>query len=341
MAAAGLIKPEGYTPMNKIEQGNQGGGPISQKVLSAIMKTQRGKVIDLAQVKEARLNAENLAKSIITEKEMATLDPVHAVYAYAQNKLSVLIEQLSVLPEISKLTNALAAAQDEYMPSYPPMSPLTTSYFTCWGFFDLAMGVKRETFGTISIDLCQALGVDRGLITLLEVMQNSRMGFYVHEGGSGKYVFLREIVTGRKTKAISPSGYMGKAGQIWYARVLPEPFPELGYGHAVIFTTPYVIAEMDGKNRFLDATEKKWMDFFGRNLPKTNIKDPVAAYEFFLKYGLSRQQMNYRRQGMHYWNEYVFEGYVNHRDNMIILSGYPDIPLSRPHSKESQSSRGE
>jgi hypothetical protein len=40
--------------------------------------------------------------------------------------------------------------------------------------------------------------------------------------------------------------------------------------------------------------------------------------------------MNYGRSGMHYWNEYVFEGYVNHRDDMIILAGYPDIPLSRP-----------
>jgi hypothetical protein len=101
------------------------------------------------------------------------------------------------------------------MPSFPPLSPLTTSYFTCWGFFDLTTGVKRETLGTITI------------------------------------------------------------------------------------------------------------------------------YEFFMKHGLSRQQMNYPRPGMHYWNEYVFEGYCNHRDDMIILAGYPDIPLSRPHSEESQVLRGE
>jgi hypothetical protein len=54
-----------------------------------------------------------------------------------------------------------------------------------------------------------------------------------------------------------------------------------------------------------------------------------------------RQQMNYRRPGMHYWYEYVFEGYVSHQEDTIILARYPDIPPSRPHSKESEALRGE
>ena len=316
-------------------------GPISQKVISGIKKTKGRKVVDLAQFKEAKLTAENLDKTIITEKEMADLDPMHAVYAFAQNKLSVFVEQLSELPELSKLVNSIADAQDVYMPSFPPMSPLTKSYFTCWGFFDLTTGLKRETFGTITIDVCRALGVDNSLITVFEHLQASRMGLYVHEGLSGKHVFLREMVTGRKMKALSTSGYMGEPGQIWYVRIMPEPFPEMGGGYGVVFTTPYVIVEMADSNRFPHSTEEKWMAFFERNLQKTNIKDPVAAYEWFMKYGLSRQEMNYRRPGMHYWNEYVFEGYLNHQDDMIMLAGYPDIPLTRPQSKESQALRGE
>ena len=122
---------------------------------------------------------------------------------------------------------------------------------------------------------------------------------------------------------------------------MPEPFPEIGYGYAVVFTTPYVTVEMTGNNGLNHSDERKWMEFFKRNLPKTNIKDQIAAYEFLMKYGLSRQQMNYRSPGMHFWNEYVFEGYVNHQDDMIMLAGYPDIALSRPHSKESQALRGE
>ncbi len=59
------------------------------------------------------------------------------------------------------------------------------------------------------------------------------------------------------------------------------------------------------------------------------MKDQRSAYEHLLKYGLSR----------HYWNEYVFEGYSNHRNDIILLVGFPDIALSRPHSEESQRKR--
>ena len=33
-----------------------------------------------------------------------------------------------------------------------------------------------------------------------------------------------------------------------------------------------------------------------------------------------------------YWAEYVFEAYVNHRPDVILLRGLPDVPESRPHS---------
>ena len=331
----------GQTRMKKIKTANQGSGPIAQKVVSEIRKVRAQKIVDLSQFRQAWLDAESLDKTIITEKEMAALDPVHAVYVYAQNKMSVFSEQLGELPELSKLVNALADAQDEYMPSYPPMSPLTTSYFTCWELFDFTIGIKRETFGTIIIEACRTLGVDNGLTTIFELMQSSRMGLYVHEGVSEKIVFLRELVTGKAIKAVSPAGYRGKPGEMWFVRVLPEPFPEMGRGYGVVFTTPYVLVELDRNDRLLPPSEKRWMEFFERNLPAINLKDRVVAYEFFMKHGLSRQKKRYPRSGMHYWNEYIFEGYVNHQDNMILLAGYPDMPLSRPHSAKSQALRGE
>jgi len=65
--------------------------------------------------------------------------------------MSVFVEQLAELPVLSKLTNAYA--EDGYLPSGPPMSPLTNSYFSCWGFFDLCVGQNKETFGTVTIDV--------------------------------------------------------------------------------------------------------------------------------------------------------------------------------------------
>ncbi|MFA7242332.1 MAG: hypothetical protein WC091_19645 [Sulfuricellaceae bacterium] len=318
--------------MTKIAHNQPSQGPIAQKVLSGFRKTQGKKVVDLLQFKEAQLNAERLDKTVISKKQMADYDPVHAIYISGQNRMSVFAEQLSDLPHLSKLANSLADAQDEYQPSYPPMSPITNSYFSCWDLFDLTTGIKKETFGTITIELCRVMGVDAHTLTVFQLLQDSRMGFYVHEGVTGKLIALREIMTGKRTMAFSGSGYMGERGQIWYTRVVPEPFPELGYGYGVVFTTPYVMLEMSENGGIHYTTEKKWVDFFERNLPKTNIKDPIAAYNSLMKYGLSRQQMHYPRPGMHYWNEFIFEGYVNHQSDMILLAGYPDIASSRPHS---------
>ncbi len=137
---------------------------------------------------------------MITEKDLSGLDPLHGVYAYAQNKLSVFVEQLAELPALSNLTNAYAHAEDLYLPSGPPMSPLTKSYFTCWGFFDLCVGIKKESFGTVVIDVCRTLNVDQTWIKLFECMQSSRMGVYLHEGVSDGFLLLREFITQKQIK---------------------------------------------------------------------------------------------------------------------------------------------
>lgn len=309
--------------MGKLKRKSSGYRPISKKVLTGLRKEINRKVIDISELKNAKIHAEDLEKSVITEKELSELDPLHGVYAYGQNKISVLVEQVADLPAISKLTNAYSDAEDIYMPSGPPISPLTKSYFLCWGFFDLCAGIKKETFGTVIIDICRSLNVDPGLIKIFECMQNSRMGFYIHEGVSQGFVYLRELITQDRIKAIVPSGYMGSQGEIWFARIMPEPFANLNYGYSVVFTTPYIISEMQN-GQFIYSNEKSWNLFFERNLRETRIDDKNRAYEFLMKFGLNR----------HYWNEYIFEGYVNHQEDMILLAGFPDIALSRPHSKE-------
>ncbi|MFZ2632703.1 MAG: hypothetical protein WA081_19985 [Desulfosalsimonadaceae bacterium] len=300
-------------------------GPLSKKVLAGLKKAKNQKVVDFAEIKEAGRYAEELNKSLISIKKMEKHDPLHAIYIYAQNQISIIVEQINELHELSKLADAYEKADDLYMPSGPPMSPLTKSYFSCWGFFDLCHGLQKETFGTVAIDLCNFLDVEPELIQVFECMQKSRMGVYVHRGVSGKYIILEELVTGEEIRAVVPSGYIGKPDQVWFVRVLPEPFPDLNAGYSVVFTTPYVLMEMQG--RWLEnATEEKWRLFFERTIAKTGIKDAVRAYETLMKYGLNR----------HYWNEFIFEAYANHQHDMILLAGFPDIPLSRPHSSENQ-----
>ena len=105
---------------------------------------------------------------------------------------------------------------------------------------------------------------------------------------------------------------------------MPEVFDDFGY--SVVFTTPYVIGKVKDDKLYYISDGKDWLAFIERNLSKTSIKEHIPAYEFLMKYGFERN----------YWNEYTFESYVNHRNDMILLTGFPDVPLSRPHSKESQ-----
>lgn len=305
-------------------------GPLSKKVIDALKKAKNSKIINFSEIKAAKAYAQELDKTVVTKDDLSKYDPLHAVYVYGQNKISVFVEQLSGLPVLSKLTTILTQAEDIYLPSFPPKSPLTTSYFSCWGFFDLCIGIQKESFGTVILDLLKHLKADPGLIKIVEEMQRSRMGIFIHKGFLDRYVMLEELVTGNEFKTIVPSGYQGKKDEIWFVRVLPEPFPELNYGYSLVLTTPYILTEIIN-NQIRPAKINDWMDFFDRNLKKSREKDEANAYEAFMKYGPVR----------HSWNEYIFEGYVNYKNEMIMLTGFPDIPLTLPHSKESQKQRGE
>ena len=63
----------------------------------------------------------------ITDVEMLIkdgLDPVHAAYAYIQQITAHFAEGVSQLPEMKQWARAIEKAEEEYMPSGPPMSPL-------------------------------------------------------------------------------------------------------------------------------------------------------------------------------------------------------------------------
>lgn len=310
-------------PNKSIQKSNRGRGPLARKVIdSARLQLQR-KVTNLSDWREGKLRSEEYQKSIVSEDRLSKLDPLHALYVYSQNHLSVLIEQISELPVLAKLADMYAAASEEYMPSGPPMSPLTASYFTCWGAFDLcSFGARKETFCSIATDFCNYINADNGQIEVFEEMQNSRMGIYEHEGVSGKYINFRELITNRKIRAISSSGYMGQAGEVWFARILPPLFNLFDY--SVVFTTPYILGKLGSDRSFIPLVENDWLNYFERNLSKMSLKNVEESYQDLMKYGLSKN----------YWNEYIFLSYRNHRDDMIFLEGFPDIPSSMPHATQ-------
>ena len=289
------------------------GNSIAAKVIGKMKQAARGKLVDLKSVVVGHAAAEELQKQVVTKRELAGFHPAHAAYVYAQNQVSVMSEQLTALREMAPFVDIVSKAEDLYLPSGPPMSPLTTSYFTCWAFFDACAGPANETIGTTILELGAAFGMQPKLSRLIQSMQDSRMGLYIHRGTEGSLVVLEDIVTKRICRAVSPAGYRGKKGELWYVRVLPPSIPD-GSEH-VVFTTPYILLQPD---------VRAWLAYFNRTVAHNQEEARVENYERHMKYGPTRA----------YWNDFVFEAYVNHRQEAIFLAGLPDVPESRPHSRK-------
>jgi hypothetical protein len=272
-----------------------------------LQRRRLGKVATLAEVINSSAAAAELQRGIVGG--ITGFDPAHAAYVYTQNQVSVMSEHLTALKEMAAFAEILSRAEVLYMPSAPPMSPLTTSYFTCWAFFDACAGAANETIGTAILEFGAAFGIHPELLRLIGLMQDSRMGIYIDKARKDNLAILEDLVTGATCSAIVPSGYRGKEGELWYARVLPPPIP--GGSEHVVFTTPYVLVEPGPRD---------WLAYFGRAFPHTARVDD---YERHMKYGPTRE----------YWNDFVFEAYVNHRTEAIYLAGLPEVPESRPHSK--------
>ena len=261
------------------------GRPIAKRVLAKMKLHWQRKIVSIKNVIGGHAMAEELQKTVVSQKELAGLDPAHAAYAYAQNQVSIMSEQLTALKEMAPFADIVSRAESLYMPSAPPMSPLTTSYFTCWAFFDACAGPANETIGTTILEVGAAFGMHPELLRLIRLMQDSRMGFYIHRGREGNVSIVEDLVTTAVYRAIVPAGYRGRKNENWYVRLLPPPFP--GGTEHVVFTTPYVVVHPD----FAD-----WLAYFRRTFPATAGFDDYVRH---MKYGPTRE----------YWNDYVFEGY--------------------------------
>lgn len=303
--------PRKQTPKTRSEK-----HPLAERVRTTLRKVRSETLVDLTAVREARQHAESLQQSFKSLPELSELHPLHAIYVYAQNQISILVEQLGGLRELKPLARLLEDAEDTYLPEGPPMSPLTRSYFTNWAFFDAAVGKERETFGTILLDLADELRLDRTFTELLRQLQSSRMGLYRHQGRTANGVLLRELGSAQVLPCIVPSGYVGRAGELWFVRVVP-PLDGASPEHLVPIT-PYVITQ--------PTDESAWRAFLQRTLPRLRDPDLQKAHELLMKFGLSPNM----------WNEYIFEAYLNHQSDVIFLQGLPDVALSRPHSRESE-----
>ena len=137
------------------------------------------------------------------------------------------------------------------------MSPLTVSYLTMWAMFDVRFGSSRETMGSGILRIAPEFDSPSWLTDTVGLMQQSRMGFFMHCGGEDEGVLLREVGTREVVSCSVPAGYAGSEGEIWVVRVLPPPHP-LCRRH-IVFNTPCLIR---------DWPERAFVDYLARELAR-------------------------------------------------------------------------
>ena len=285
-------------------------GPITERLVRVARRAKSAHVVDLEAYRAGGVRARQLLATLMTREQADELHPVHAFWSLVQHNLSMFGEQVLALPEASKIAKAIAAAEDEYMPSGPPMSPLTGTYFFGWAHCDLTFGVAKETAASCTIDVMATLGIDPALISLMRTFANGRMGLWTVVGHGDGTTILREGVMGDTRECVVPAGYPGTRGELWFARVLPAPQDGLP---SLVFTTPYV----------LWSPAAAWEQYLGRTLTKMDPKNPARACPMLMKHGLSPR----------YWPKFVFEAYANHKPEVVFLLGLPDVDGSRPHGE--------
>jgi len=236
-------------------------------------------------------------------------DPSFHAYAAALNTANEFATQALDFLELIPFNNRLVDVQEEYQPSYPPMSPVTSAFFVSWMVLDARDSFTQWTLGELFVHYLQQANKFEEARKAIDVLNGTFCSFYEVMEVDDRGTRLRDIATQREHESWSSSGYAGRKGEIWYVRVAP-PFVE-GTGRSVTMGTPYV---------FLESSREVWESFFQRYL--ASGKGGNRSLQDYLKHG----------KKLGYWLEFIFQAITGYTGNMILLTGVPDNPASLPHA---------
>ncbi len=196
---------------------------IATKVAKRLKKRNSVKVIHLNEYRESK---DALSKEISKLRDAKELierhgyEVQHAIYVQTQNTLSLLIEILAELPEFQKHARTIDKAMDDYMPSWPPMSPISTSYFFGYMAFDIQVGIDNESLAGCISELHSTLAIDQSMYHVISLMNQSRTGIYKVIENIKEKVILEEIFTKKQYLCSRSNQYIPSSGELWLVRLL-------------------------------------------------------------------------------------------------------------------------
>src|SRR5262245_18826588 len=165
-------------------------GTTADRIARNVAAQARTPVVDLAAHRSARqlFKEAEIDRDGFEQRIAGGLDPCFAVYAHAQAMVSIAAEHLAMMKEARQFARIVGEAEDAYMPSYPPMSPVTTSHFAMWSLFDVQFGQSRETVGTCFLRIAELTEMPAELRTTVAALQATRLGIYMPCGHAGCFV---------------------------------------------------------------------------------------------------------------------------------------------------------
>ncbi len=289
-------------------------GKISNRLIKLFSAEVSKKVVAIKDIQSGKKKAEQNMSQIKSVESLLKdgRDLNQAVYYNVQNLASVLMDDLIQMKPLESIHKFCVKTEDLYQPEFPPMSPITGSYYNLWMMFDAAFGDDKETVGSCILDLADIVGIEGIYKTALKNFSNSRMGIYQVVQPNGLFYTVREVLTDKIYEIKLNSGYVGNKGDLIFIRILPS------LDDSNIFTcitTPY---QLEG------YSEESWIEYFKRQ----NICKEYLGFEQKL-----HDHIKYGRDRM-YWSEYIFWAYLHHRSDVVFLTGLPDRASTQPHHEK-------
>jgi hypothetical protein len=248
------------------------------------------------------------------------VDPQFVLYSTVQTQLLMMAAMLDQSGIVDQYHEIFESALDTYMPGFPPMSPVTDSYFHSWALYDLEFGDDGDNIGRIAADITAEMGMPLELRELCGKLLNSRMGIYETIDVDSDLIVVRELITGHELLVDVPTGYFGEEGDLRFVRLGPPAIPDAEYFTEL--TTPYILEgrSADDWCRYLKSVMPQSV-VSEDGSPSTLIEDRLAA-------------VFKEDRGPMPWLEFVFQGYRGFEEDVIFLTGIPDVPASLPHGED-------
>ena len=258
--------------------------------------------------------------AIFEEMTKADADPQFVLYTTVQMQMLSLAAMLEKSGSVDEYQTAVESARATYMPGFPPMSPVTDSYFFLWSLLDLKFGENQDNIGRIAVELMTEIGSPTELLGVCDKLLSSRMGIYETVDVDDDLLVVGELVTGRELLVDAPSGYFGAEGMLRFVRLGPPELHDAEYWTEL--TTPYILQghSADDWTRYLHSVMPQSVGLDGT--ASTRVEDRLAA-------------VFQEDCGALPWLEFIFQGYHSYRGETVFLTGIPDDPASLPHAEES------